>query len=229
MKFRPMLLGRRAEAFNDPDFLFELKYDGFRALAIIEGEKCRLVSRNGNDFKSYGELALALPKDVRPHSAVLDGEIVCLDRLGRADFATLFYHRAEPIFVAFDLLSVDGQDLRTVPLIERKFELRRTLRANLTRTLHCQHIEGSGRALFDLACEHDLEGIVAKWKHGAYISGRDETSWVKIRNREYSQWGKERERMFERPDEPRNVRPGAWDGCTAASELMTRKSSTSKQ
>src|SRR6185369_9250296 len=106
------------------------------------------------------------------------------------------------------------------PLTERKLELRRTLRANLARTLYCQHIEGNGRALFDLACEHDLEGIVAKWKHGAYTGGREETSWVKIRNGGYSQWGEERERMFERPDEPRE--PGAWEGCTAACELMTR-------
>jgi ATP-dependent DNA ligase len=148
---------------------------------------------------------------------VLDGEIVCLDQHGRADFAKLFYRHAEPIFVAFDLLSVDGQDLRTLPMLERRRELRRSLRPHLTRTLYCQHVERNGCALFNLAREHDLEGIVAKWKNGPYSSGREETSWVKIRNRRYSQWGEERQRMFERPDEPREVEPRAWEARRFAS------------
>jgi ATP-dependent DNA ligase len=63
-QFQPMLLGRRAEAFTHPDWLFELKYDGFRALAYIEDGNCRLVSRNGNQFKSFENLSLSLPEEV---------------------------------------------------------------------------------------------------------------------------------------------------------------------
>ena len=125
-----MLLGRRAKAFDDPDWLFELKYDGFRALAFIDDGRCRLVSRNGKEFKSFGGLTLGLPHDLRPRSAVLDGEIVCLDRDGRPDFADLFYRRREPIFLAFDLLALSGDDLRHLPLVERKAELRRVLRGD---------------------------------------------------------------------------------------------------
>jgi bifunctional non-homologous end joining protein LigD len=109
-QFQPMLLGRRAEAFTHPDWLFELKYDGFRALAFVEDGVCRLVSRNGNTFKSFEELSPRLPKEVRSRSVVLDGEIVCLDPKGRPNFQNLFYRRGEPVFVAFDLLYAGGED-----------------------------------------------------------------------------------------------------------------------
>jgi bifunctional non-homologous end joining protein LigD len=142
MQFQPMLLGRRAEAFDDPDWLFELKHDGFRALAFIDAGRCRLISRN-------------VPHDLRPRSAVLDGEIVCLDDQGRADFADLFYRRREPIFVAFDLLAVSGNDLRHMPLAERKAELCRVLRPHLNHSLYCQHVERDGRGLFGLVCQHE--------------------------------------------------------------------------
>ena len=155
MQFQPMLLGRRAEAFDDPDWLFELKHDGFRALAFIDAGRCRLISRNGNQFRSFDGLSLGLPHDLRPRSAVLDGEIVCLDDQGRADFADLFYRRREPIFVAFDLLAVSGNDLRHMPLAERKAELCRVLRPHLNHSLYCQHVERDGRGLFGLVCQHE--------------------------------------------------------------------------
>ena len=120
--------------------------------------------------------------DCISQSAVLDGEIVCLDSEGRSYFADLFYRRQEPIFVAFDLLAVGGRDLRAQTLLQRKQELRRALRSQPTSVLYCDHIERTGCNLFRLACEHDLEGIVAKWKHGRYIAGREETTWLKIRN-----------------------------------------------
>jgi bifunctional non-homologous end joining protein LigD len=144
---------------------------------------------------------------------VLDGEIVCLDDQGRADFADLFYRRREPIFVAFDLLAVSGNDLRHMPLAERKAELCRVLRPHLNHSLYCQHVERDGRGLFGLVCQHDLEGIVAKWKHGPYRAGREETTWFKIRNRGYTQW-QGRNEMFDRPFEP--VIGAGWDSCTVA-------------
>src|SRR3954454_728050 len=154
-----MLVGRKAEAFSHPDWLFELKYDGFRALAFINDGVCRLVSRNGNTFKSFESLSLALPRQLRTRSAVLDGEIVCLDSDGRSNFADLFYRRREPIFVAFDLLATNGEDKRSLPLVKRKAALKRLLYPRPTSILYCSHVESDGKGLFEVACQHDLEGI----------------------------------------------------------------------
>jgi bifunctional non-homologous end joining protein LigD len=210
--FQPMLLGRRAEAFTHSDWLFELKYDGFRALAFIHHGVCRLVSRNGNTFKSFESLSLALPRQLHTRSAVLDGEIVCLDSEGLSNFADLFYRRGEPIFVAFDLLAVNDKDKRSLPLVERKAALKPLLRPRPTSILYCSHVENDGEGLFELACQHDLEGIVAKHKLSPYLGGREETTWFKIRNRSYSQW-EGREEMFERPREPLAV---GWEFCAVA-------------
>jgi ATP-dependent DNA ligase len=92
-------------------------------LAFLEDGKCRLMSRNGNQFKSFENLSQALPKEVLSLSAVVDGEIACLDHTGRPKFADLFYRRSEPVFVAFDLLSANEEDQRRLPLIERKAQL----------------------------------------------------------------------------------------------------------
>jgi len=213
MALQPMPLSRRALPFDHPEWIFELKYDGFRAVAVIADGRCQLVSRNGNVFKSFDILASKLPKEIRADSALIDGEIVCLDSRGRSQFSDLFYRRKEPIFVAFDLLSADGQDFRPLPLIDRKLELGRRLHSQLTHVLYCQHLELNGRGLFALACKHDLEGIVAKWKFGKYLSGRDETTWFKIRNGSYSQRGG-RDKIFNRPQEP--VLGAGWDACTVA-------------
>jgi bifunctional non-homologous end joining protein LigD len=211
-QFQPMLLGRRPDAFSHHDWLFELKYDGFRTLAFVDEGVCRLVSRNGNQFKSFEALRLSLPRDLRTRNAVLDGEIVCLDTDGRSNFSNLFYRRCEPVFVAFDLLSANESDTRSLPLVERKLELRRVIRPRASSILYCSHVERDGEALFRLACEHDLEGIVAKHSSSPYLIGREETTWFKIRNRSYSQWDG-REEMFQRPHEPIEV---GWDCCALA-------------
>src|SRR5215469_4006402 len=79
MLFQAMPLIRRPRPFSDPDWAFEIKWDGFRALAHIENGRCRLVSRNGNEFKSFPALNIALPLECRAQQAIIDGEIVCLD------------------------------------------------------------------------------------------------------------------------------------------------------
>ena len=111
-----MPLSRRAEPFDHPDWLFEIKWDGFRSLAYIENGRCKLVSRNGNEFKSFSALNSALPLECGAKRAVLDGEIVCLDRKGNSQFRNLMFGRGEPRFYAFDLLSCDGEELRYLPL-----------------------------------------------------------------------------------------------------------------
>ena len=90
-----MSLRRRAEPFNHPDWIFEIKWDGFRALAYVEDGRCRLVSRNGNEFKSFSGLNVALPLECRAKRAVLDGEIVCLDKRGNSQFRDLLFRRGE--------------------------------------------------------------------------------------------------------------------------------------
>jgi bifunctional non-homologous end joining protein LigD len=136
-----------AEPFNHPDWLFEIKWDGFRCLVFIEDGRCRLVSRKGNLFKSFSALNVALPEECKAECAVLDGEIVCLDQNGVSQFSDLLFHRGEPRFCAFDLLSLNGEDLRYLPLTDRKHRLKgivpqfgQRLRLSRDQTLDCESV-----------------------------------------------------------------------------------------
>jgi bifunctional non-homologous end joining protein LigD len=111
------------QPFDHPDFLFELKHDGFRALAHVWDGNCELVSRRRNVYKSFQGLKDNLAK-LKVQNAVIDGELVCLDAEGRSIFNELLLRRGCPIFYAFDLLYLNGRDLRQVPLLERKEKLR---------------------------------------------------------------------------------------------------------
>jgi bifunctional non-homologous end joining protein LigD len=145
---------------------------------------------------------------------VLDGEIVCLDKRGRPQFNDLLFHRGEPCFFAFDLLMSDGRDLRTERLTDRKHELRRLLsKVSEPRMRYVEHVEHYGTALFQRVCEMDLEGIVAKHSFGNYVTERERTTWVKIKNRSYSQ-SVGREKLFERGRHREPV-PG-WHACDLA-------------
>jgi bifunctional non-homologous end joining protein LigD len=130
----------------------QLKYDGFRSLAVIENGRTQLFSRNGNPFNSFSELRkLSLPHSGR---TVLDGEIVCLDKRGRPQFRELLFHRGEPCFYAFDLLMYDGKDLRPERLTDRKHELRRLLSGCTSRLRYADHVERYGTALFQRVCKN---------------------------------------------------------------------------
>jgi bifunctional non-homologous end joining protein LigD len=187
--WRPMPLLRAPAPFDHPDWLFELKHDGFRALAIIEGHRCRLVSRQRHDFRQWPQLAEELAHAVRVDHAVLDGEIVCLRRNGLSDFYALMFRRDSPFFYAFDALSIDGDDLRELPLLERKRRLARAMpQPDLqARVRYMDHVVGRGRDLFRLVCQKDAEGIVAKWMRGRYRADGATTSWLKVKNPRYSQ------------------------------------------
>jgi bifunctional non-homologous end joining protein LigD len=203
-QFTAANLTRLPDAFDHEDFIFELKMDGFRALAYTDCGEIRLVSRKGNVYKGFPDLSAAMRPDL-DCSAVLDGEIVCLNQEGRPQFYDLLRHRREPIFYAFDVLWLDGRDVRHLPLIDRKALLRSILPEHPYAMLYARHIERDGKAFYGLACEQDLEGVVAKLKHGAYGEG-----WFKIRNPLYSQYEGRRE-LFEKkrtavimmPSEPR--------------------------
>src|SRR5215831_8171038 len=181
----PLVLKRRAAAFDDPDWLFELKYDGFRALLEIDAAGARLMSRNCNRFKHLDPLAAALAKRLRVKDAILDGEIICADETGRPIFIEMLRGRHPVCFVAFDLLWLNGEDLRPLPLVECKERLKRLLRRRSNHLIaEAMSVEGRGKALMAAVEEHDLEGIVAKRKSDPYRRG---VKWWKIKNRAYSQ------------------------------------------
>src|SRR5262249_4693850 len=182
--FQPMPLQKKRLPFDHPDWFFELKLDGFRCLARIDHGRTKLISRNGNTFASFQQLQQNIDESLPNDSAVLDGEIVCLDRKGKSRFNDLLFRRGEPCFFAFDLLFANGRDLRIAQLSDRKHELRRLLAplpAN-SRVRYADHIDTFGTRLFERVCALDLEGIVAKQKFAPYTSDREISTWYKIRN-----------------------------------------------
>jgi bifunctional non-homologous end joining protein LigD len=114
------------EPFDDPDYIFELKHD-LRAVVYLQVGECKIVSRNQRNlgFESLKKALAKLPTE----TAILDGEIVCLDGKGVSQFNQLLNRKGEPVFYAFDLLWLDGEDLRQRPLVERKKRLARLVRA----------------------------------------------------------------------------------------------------
>jgi bifunctional non-homologous end joining protein LigD len=137
--FTPAAPTNIRDAFDHEDFIFELKMDGFRALAHVGPDETRLVSRRGNVYKRFTELVTAIHIEL-DCEAVLDGEIVCLDENGRPQFHDLLRRRGEPVFYAFDLLWVNGKDLRSRPLIERKQLLRSIVPGQPSVMLYAEHI-----------------------------------------------------------------------------------------
>jgi bifunctional non-homologous end joining protein LigD len=172
------------EPFDHPDFLFELKHDGFRAPAYISDGKCELVSRRRNSYKSFQPLRASLGK-LKVKNSVLDGELVCLDTEGRSIFNELLFRRGCPIFYAFDLLYLNDRDMRQLPLLERKDALRKVIEKSGLADVVCgKYVEKRGIDLFNAVCRNNLEGVVAKRKTGTYatVSG-----WLKIKNPNYTQ------------------------------------------
>jgi bifunctional non-homologous end joining protein LigD len=165
----------RREPFDNPAWLFDLKLDGFRGIAdTIAG---RMVSKNGYRLKRFEPLL-----DTLPAGYVFDGEIVALDVGGRPVFNNLLFGRHVPVYVAFDLMVADGEDVRPAPLKERKAMLAKIVRRY--RLQNSEPVLGEGIAAFKAACALDLEGIVAKRLADAY---GERTKWWKVLNRDYSQ------------------------------------------
>jgi bifunctional non-homologous end joining protein LigD len=183
----PMPLGQQSKPFDEPDWLYEIKHDGFRALALIDRGHCWFVSRRKHKFHGFRDLAAALVREVNAEVAVLDGELAVPDHTGRTVFAAMMKHRQQARFYAFDLLYLNGEDLRQLPLLTRKAKLRRLLPARSAHVLYVDHTKGSGQRLYELACELDLEGIVAKRADNPYEEDARNPHWIKIKNQAYSQ------------------------------------------
>jgi bifunctional non-homologous end joining protein LigD len=187
----PMLATLGEHAFSDPNWLFEIKWDGVRALARIEDGALTLRSRNGADItKRYPELAF-LPQAFAASQAIVDGEIVAMDERGLSSFERLqerMHVRAPSehlvsqipvVYFAFDLLYCDGYDLRKAPLLERKQLLQRLVHAS-ERFRYADHQMEHGKELFELAKQTGLEGIVAKRADSPYVSDRS-AYWMKLK------------------------------------------------
>jgi bifunctional non-homologous end joining protein LigD len=190
-RLEPMLSTLADRPFSDPNWLYEIKWDGARALAWIADDTLTLRSRTGADItKRYPELA-SLPEVFASRQLILDGEIVALDAQGRSDFERLqerMHVRAPSeslpsqipvVYYIFDLLYCDGYDLRKSPLIERKQLLQRLLHAS-ERFRYSDHQLEHGKELFELARGTGLEGIVAKRVDSTYASERS-ANWVKLK------------------------------------------------
>ena len=185
---RPMLATLVDEPFDDKDWVFEIKWDGYRALAFIEDGRVRLLSRNQNEYTRFSELR-ELPTLVRAKSAIVDGEIVAVDDQGRASFSLMQQRMSneEPrqrpnipvLYYAFDLLYLDGYSLLRVDLEKRKELLRRVLRDN-PMVRYSDHFAGDGVALYEAAKQRQLEGIVAKRRQSCYLQKRSR-EWLKIK------------------------------------------------
>jgi bifunctional non-homologous end joining protein LigD len=193
-----MWLSRRSEPFDSDRFIYELKIDGFRALAYIQNGTGELVSRNGNTFRGFAELATWIAEHLKTESAVLDGEICCLDEDGRPNFRALLFRKRQCIFIAFDLLYLNGKDLRPLPLLERKAMLKKVIKRKRARMFYLDHVDGVGCLLFEQILKMDLEGIVCKRKDSPYkVTEKPSRHWIKVKNSRYSQL-EGREELFER-------------------------------
>ena len=179
--------------FDDPDWLFEIKWDGYRAVAFLEQGKVRLVSRTQNDLTEQFPELQALPQSVKAQAAVLDGEVVALDEEGRSSFSlmqqrtglrrpgqrTAPRHDVPILYYVFDLLYLDGYDLRRVALEQRKAALAKLVTPGDT-VRFSDHYPGQGIALFEVARQKGLEGILAKRRRSVYEERRS-SEWRKIK------------------------------------------------
>jgi bifunctional non-homologous end joining protein LigD len=189
---QPMLATLAEKPFDDPAWLFEIKWDGYRAIAFLEKGKVRLVSRTQNDLTARFPELHDLPKFLQARTAILDGEIVALDLEGRSSFSLMQERtgirshgrrgRTQPgvpvLYYVFDLLYLDGYDLHRVRLEQRKETLARVITAG-GAVRYSDHF-AQGVALFEAAKRKNLEGILAK-RRDSYYEERRSREWRKIK------------------------------------------------
>lgn len=168
------------------DWIYEMKYDGYRIIAFVEGNSVQLITRNGNDYqKRFSNIALSLIDWAGGRAMVLDGEMVITDPSGKTDFQALQnymknYESRKLTYIVFDLLALDGVDLRDHSLIDRK-EMLETLMKDAPKSLYySRYIRGKGKESFAAACETGMEGIIGK-KADSIYSGTRNGDWIKLK------------------------------------------------
>lgn len=188
---KPMLATLVDEPFSDPQWIFETKWDGFRSVCFIKNGQARFVSRNQIEMTpQYPELA-GVPKQLKAQEAILDGEIVALDKDGMPKFQLLqnklrirsgsYAHarHAQLVYFVFDLLYVDGFDVMNCSVVERKAKLAQILRPASFIKLS-EHIAGDGEEFFRHIEKFHLEGMIAKRAESKYLQKRT-TDWLKVK------------------------------------------------
>jgi bifunctional non-homologous end joining protein LigD len=183
-RVQPIVPTWRKEPFDDSEWLFDFKYDGFRGLCYLEQGRGSFISRNGNVLSRFEALGEQLAGMLEIDEAIIDGEVVVVDGTGRPQFYDLLRRAQPPAYVAFDLLWLDGADLRSLPLSERRQRMHAVLPATSPIISEALSVTGRGRELSNLMCANDLEGIVAKRLADPYDT---RVRWLKIKNPDYSQ------------------------------------------
>src|ERR1700748_3673706 len=181
-RLQPMLATLTDAPFDDPDWVFEDKYDGFRMIAEIKNGKVARYSRNGKIIsRSYIEVAMAL--EGVEADAVIDGELVAIGTDGVSHFQLLqnaLRHEAKLLYCVFDLMFENGADLRKLPLLERKKRLK-TILPREKLIAFSRHRKANGTEFFAEAERKGLEGIMAKRTDSVYASGSRSPDWLKIK------------------------------------------------
>ncbi|HEY3164466.1 MAG TPA: DNA ligase D [Candidatus Limnocylindrales bacterium] len=196
-KIEPMLATLASRAFSDPDWLYEIKWDGYRVEAVIRDGKVKLWTRSLKDAETYFPNLLSPPTWIEAREAIVDGEVVALDDEGRPDFSLLQERISQRrvgagtaggpapgalVYQVFDLLHLDGRSLLGVPLEDRKRLLRSVIRET-SRVRFASHVVGEGEAFMAAAEARGLEGIVAKLRRSRYEPGRRTPAWLKLKIR----------------------------------------------
>lgn len=182
---KPMLAKQTDAAFNDKEWIYEIKWDGYRAVAEVNKQNVSIYSRNGNSFNDSYPIVESALKEVEMQ-AVLDGEIIIVDENGKSNFQKLQHYQSDDDHVmeyrVFDLLSLNGVSTIDLPLIDRKKLLKQLLPKSNNVIKYSDHIETKGEEFFAMAVKNKLEGIMAKKADSFYKPGARSTEWLKIKH-----------------------------------------------
>jgi bifunctional non-homologous end joining protein LigD len=179
-------LAKLVRTIPEGKWLYEMKYDGYRILAFVEGNSVRLITRNGNDItKRFYAIASSLIDLAKGRAMVLDGEIVVTDDSGKTDFQALQNYLKNKssqtlTYIVFDLLAIDGEDIRGCSLIDRKQILEELMKHAPKALYYSRYVKGYGKESFAAACEAGMEGIIGK-KPDSIYSGTRNNDWIKLK------------------------------------------------
>ncbi len=180
---KPMLATATKKIFNDPQWIYELKWDGYRMIANIKDGRADLSSRNGISFNSKFS---RLKRDLEqiPHNVILDGEVVIVDKKGVPDFQKLQNYDEQTLgelrFYVFDILYLNGISTLDLPLLERKSLIEEVIEGTY-HTFYCDHMEGMGSTFYKRAIDAGMEGVIAKKANSKYSPGYRSENWLKIK------------------------------------------------
>ncbi|AVR45470.1 DNA ligase D [Christiangramia fulva] len=179
----PMLATATKEIFNDPAWIYELKWDGYRMIANMKDGKVDLYSRNGISFNSkFSRLVRDLEQI--PHNTILDGEVVVVDKKGIPDFQKLQNYDEQTLgelrYYVFDMLFLNGLSMMDLPLLQRKSLIEEVIE-DTYHTFYCEHLEGMGKTFFQRAIDAGMEGVIAKKADSVYTPGYRSEKWLKIK------------------------------------------------